>query len=745
MRLSAPPQLAYQTLLISVILYCLHIGLSQPPQVVKADAPDNVFSAARALTVLKDLLQQDQPHPVGSAANQFVRSRIENRLNELGIEFVIQNEWACRHQSNRCAEIENVVATIPGDTPFGATDRESILLMAHYDSVPTSTGAGDDGAAVAAILETARALALEAPLSRPVVLLFTDGEEAGLLGAEAFFGDKNQTRNIGVVLNYEGSGSRGVSRVLRTAPRGSALINLYQQSANPATGNSLSNEVFKRMPNDTDFSTVIRSDLHGIDFAFAEERNHYHTPNDSIANLDLRTLQHHGNNMLPLVRQLLAVDQMPEGEPNVYTDPYGSWVQWPANWQPILVLIAALIFIAALRVNQIRLGQLFVSFTISSFILISAVTGGIIAFKILESRLGPLPGWPAQLWSFRLVLLSAPTLGGLTALWLCQRWSYPQSIIAASALWLLVLSTCLTAFMPDAANLYILALIPATLALLISGFVASDKRLFVNLLSLIAIVPATLGLLQPVEASQGYGWVITLIPAVALFIMLIAPYLLGAVRTLVVVSLITVSASIIWAITAPLYSAHRPQHINFTWYQNQDAGDAYITIRHQGLLPAVLQDGLSLTPFRLLPFSTREFTSWMKLPGVQDGGAGVRILNRTASSVALSVHTRKNIAAIQLYLPASAGLESYNINGQDFSARPSSGEYDAIELTGLFGAQIDIDLQFTAAPPSSAYLANLLYPLPKVMQPFLELRQPLGTSVHQGDQAVSFRTIQLTQ
>jgi acetylornithine deacetylase/succinyl-diaminopimelate desuccinylase-like protein len=189
MRLSFDSTLAYLTLLFCAVLYSLHLWLSQPPEVVKLDAPAEAFSAERALVVLEDLLQQNQPHPVGSAANQFVRSRIEHRLNELGISYDIQTTWACRFQSNRCAEVENIIATIPGNSA-----QKSVLLMAHYDSVPTSVGAGDDAAAVAAILESARALVLEAPLPRPVVLLFTDGEETGLLGPKLFFRMKRSYR-----------------------------------------------------------------------------------------------------------------------------------------------------------------------------------------------------------------------------------------------------------------------------------------------------------------------------------------------------------------------------------------------------------------------------------------------------------------------------------------------------------------------------------------------------------------------
>ena len=455
MKLSVDPKLAYLTLMVSAVFYSLYLWLAQPPLVTSENAPAREFSAQRAMSILEDLLQHNQPHPVGSAANQFVRSRIEAKLDELGIGYSIQSTWACRYQSNLCAEVENIIARIPGDP-----GRESIVLMAHYDSVPTSTGAGDDGAAVAAILETARALSFETPLARPVTLLFTDGEEDGLLGAEAFFADPALIQNIGAVLNYEGSGSKGVSRVLRTAPEGAALIDLYQASANPAIGNSISSEIFKRMPNDTDFSVVIRAGLKGIDFAFAEERNHYHSHNDSIQNLDLRTLQHHGNNMLPLVRQLLAADVIPSGTSMVYLDIYGQWLQWPDSWQPWLILMALLMLAISTRVKRLSFRQLASGCAISLAILISAFVSGFAAFQLLTSVLGPLPGWPANSWGFRIVLFAAPLFGGLLIISLLKHRTTPANLFLTNMVWLFFISLFMVAVLPSAAINFLLALLP---------------------------------------------------------------------------------------------------------------------------------------------------------------------------------------------------------------------------------------------------------------------------------------------
>jgi hypothetical protein len=87
----------------------------------------------------------------------------------------------CYRQYFAAAPVHNVVAVLPGTDPTGC-----ILLVVHHGNQPLTPGAGDNGAAAAALLETARALA-EGPRPRiDVVLVLNDAEENLLFGAEAF-------------------------------------------------------------------------------------------------------------------------------------------------------------------------------------------------------------------------------------------------------------------------------------------------------------------------------------------------------------------------------------------------------------------------------------------------------------------------------------------------------------------------------------------------------------------------------
>lgn len=742
-RLTPDTRLAYLALILSGLLYAAHIWLTEPPQMISKLAPADQFSAERARDTLQILLQQNTPHPVGSAANQFVKSQIEKQLNQLGIEHRTQRKWACRFQSNHCAMVENLVAEIKGQS---ATNK--IVLMAHYDSVPTSIGAGDDGAAVAAILETARILQLEAPLKRGIVLLFTDGEERGLLGAEAFFNHDSEADNISVVLNYEGSGSKGVVRVLRTSDQNEQLIRSYLEIANPVSGNSLSNEIFKWMPNDTDFSVVNRRGLNGIDFSFAEERSHYHTPNDNLKNLNLSTLQHHGNSMLPLVRELINAESISSSRDHeVYTDPYGIGLHWSVASQPWLVLAAAILWLVALLRYSISGSQLIFSAFISLLIPIVATAGGYSLFLLIKWGFGAQPNWPAHLIGFRLVLFAGPLFIALSCMLWLRRWTDPIALALTSWFWWLLITILLTVYMPDAANLWLLALVPATVLLLVSSYLPDQQKLNFLLLTLIGVIPATLAPVLQIESSQGYKLVIGMLLPIGLFLMLVMPHLMGSgLKTVTTSSLLITIIGMGFSLALPLYSELRPQQYNINFYQNEDRQQAYIAVAGQEPIPKALQEqrDFQLSKKQLLPFSTREYSFWTDTPPIHRQAAHLEQITRTGDIISFRITSSKDIAEVAIYLPTEAGLLNFWVDGQQFDHRPAANNsFQSISLIGLYGRPVELQLSLTSADPISGYLVTKYQQLPEPVNSLVDTRTPLGTPVHQGDQALSFGSIKL--
>jgi carboxypeptidase Q len=85
--------------------------------------------------------------------------------------------------SERDEEAYNVVAEIPG----GAKRDELVMMGAHLDSWHAGTGATDNGAGSAVMLEAFRILeALRLPLARTVRLALWSGEEQGLFGSRGY-------------------------------------------------------------------------------------------------------------------------------------------------------------------------------------------------------------------------------------------------------------------------------------------------------------------------------------------------------------------------------------------------------------------------------------------------------------------------------------------------------------------------------------------------------------------------------
>jgi hypothetical protein len=297
-------------------------------QPVPADGPANAFSAERALQHLRAFA--DEPRPTGSAGNDRAREYLVGQLRAGGLAVEVQHAIG-RWDSSGLAtfgEIDNIVATLPGTDPTG-----SVLLVAHYDSAAVGPGASDDGAAVAAILETVRVLRAGGPLRNDLVLLLTDGEEEGLLGAEAFAREHPLARRGGVVVNFEARGVTGPSLMFETSRDNAGLVALFRDAVPHPRGDSSMVEVYRLLPNNSDFSALSAAGFVGYNFAYIEGASHYHTAGDSLANLDRGSVQHHGENMVGLARALGRTDlrTLSSDHDTTYFRVLGTTVGYPAG------------------------------------------------------------------------------------------------------------------------------------------------------------------------------------------------------------------------------------------------------------------------------------------------------------------------------------------------------------------------------------------------------------------------------
>ncbi len=323
------------------------------PGVVPASAPATAFSAERAMRDLQIIAAT--PHPIGTTAHDRVRDYLVDQLRKLGLSDVhVQSATGFNTlQGPLAATVANVVGR-----KRGTGGGPAILLMAHYDAVPRSFGAGDDGAGVAAILETARAIANGPPLERDLIVVFTDAEEDGLLGAEAFVDLHPWAKDVGVVLNFDARGDQGPVYMFQTTPGNSPLIAALAASVADARTNSLTGEVYRHLPSDTDLSIWLHSafGVGAFNFANVGGYTHYHTPIDDLASFDRRVLQQMGDYALGLTRELghTPLTNLRTTDAIYFNAPLVGVIHYPALWALMLAIDSVAIVLVLLGFGVYR-------------------------------------------------------------------------------------------------------------------------------------------------------------------------------------------------------------------------------------------------------------------------------------------------------------------------------------------------------------------------------------------------------
>lgn len=318
------------------------------PESQPAGARSVAFSAERAFVDVE--LLASQPHPIGSAANVRVRDALVGRMAELGLAPQVRPGVGVLQRPAYpdlviAGRVENVVGVLPG------RDRTlpAVAIMSHYDSVPGSPGAADDIMGVAASLEAVRAIKARGVPARDVMLIVTDGEEAGLLGANHFFRRDPLAKRVGLVLNLEARGSAGRVNMFQTSKQNGALIDLFQRTAVRPASSSLSVLIYERMPNDTDMTESLAVGVPGLNYAIIGRQFDYHSATSTPANLERGSLQDMGTQLLAVAAETAFAAELPgkSASPihsNLFGDvliAYPVWVGWV-----LLVVIAALLVFA---------------------------------------------------------------------------------------------------------------------------------------------------------------------------------------------------------------------------------------------------------------------------------------------------------------------------------------------------------------------------------------------------------------
>lgn len=336
------------TLSCMVLLGAGAIGwTSLIPPAVSADFDATAFSAVKAFDHIERIA--GEPRPIGSPANQRTRNYVVTRLREMGLVPELQTIEASDYFGgfDDNVSVVNVMARVAGTDSTGA-----VAMVGHYDTVPTSPGASDDGSAVAIMLESARAILADPPLRNDVIFLFTDGEEpAPRFGSSAFVAGHSWAGDVGFVINLEAAGSGGPSIVTEINGAERRIIERFVAAVPYPVAFSFLTATTELIGGSTsDFASFRARGIPGVELTYLHGSPIYHTWADSPDRLSLRSLQQQGANALALTRHLGDVDLGPSPDDSdsvFFTIGRGLVLHYPTAWALPIVLFAGAVLAGA--------------------------------------------------------------------------------------------------------------------------------------------------------------------------------------------------------------------------------------------------------------------------------------------------------------------------------------------------------------------------------------------------------------
>lgn len=515
--------------LLSVLLFTGIIfacyQLSYPSQT----PPDLYYDGLRVSNKL-ELIEKisRKAHPTGTSNNRDVRRYLVKALQSIGGQVTLQRTTGFNAKHRIAAPIVNVVAEFPASPD---NDRPKLLLLSHFDSAkPFAKGAGDAGSGVAVILEVLRNHLKKHPERKnDIVVVFTDGEELGLLGAHAFVTQHHLADDIGLVLNFEARGSSGPGIMWPETQQGTApLIDMYQSADVPfPVTSSLIYDIYRLLPNDTDMTVFShQGDIPGMNFAFIDDHFNYHTEQDDVRHLSYNSLMHQAlqlHALLPVAVNADLSQLNSSGDHLYFTLPGLGLVVWPELMVWLLIGITWLLAIWACLHGRrqskardwLRSGVVFAGVMAAVYLAIQVLMW--LIYGVFKPELNDLlQGFPY--WGHGYILVTWLLTLSITATVLGRFQGSPSPLVPA-CLWTLVFSYL--AWQMPGGGFLLLPVVVAWIYIIWQQHMPSIQS-YALVFAVVAIMPlALLFTLLPVALGLKMVWVPALL--LAWFLSLFAP------------------------------------------------------------------------------------------------------------------------------------------------------------------------------------------------------------------------------
>jgi hypothetical protein len=743
-----------------------------------ANSPEQ-FDTARAIGRLDKIIGDGKPHPVDSAALEIVRTRLLAEIRALGFAPEVRTHDACRSMGavTRCARVSNIVFRT------GPENGRALMLTAHYDSVDDSPGAGDDGVGVAVWLEVARHLA-DAPPSRPVFFLFTDGEEAALLGAQAFSDNFPDYKvDIDRIINLEARGNRGPAMMFETSHPNATVVGDWARNTTRPVSSSLMTAVYELLPNSTDLTIHLHDRRAGINIAIADGLAFYHTELDDLAHLDLRSVQHMGDQALGATRAWLAASGGSRGE-IVYTDVLARMlVSLPTV--PALVLLGLCLGLAALLMSRpTREADWRVfdwrSFAIGPCLLVSA---GVLAWvgQVVVGLLRPEPAyWTAYPGVLNAAVFLLAGLAAVALLAFVARTATRAALFATGWFWFLAVGVGLAFVVPGVAMIFLVPGIAFVAAAVVARFaprVATIAHAVAAAVALMLVLPLIhlFDIMMGLALAPAFGVLagLALLPALCL----VGPIAERPIAPVVVTAVAGIAALVVAAVV-PAYSRETPLSLDVFAHYDIDARTASVAASAPtGALPSAMRAALPAKPTAVLPGIAAPMAH-TDLPFRAWRNARLQLLTDTTSgdirTVTLRLADTSNVIAtdngndftdvapaeaagspnpaarfIRIRIPAAANplRLTYLPNGRVFPMVKALNGYFVFDCVGRScdGAELKVELKAPVNGPAAPEwtVQGFLTGLPPEAAAVARLRPDWAIQIGTGDATVVTRKFRL--
>jgi len=663
-----------------------------------APAPPADFSPTGARAHLDQLAGVIGPRPAGTDSNAAARAYIIQTLEGAGFDVRVQDTEARRPEVGLAGRVRNVIGLLPGQRP------EAIGIVAHYDSVPESPGGGDNALGVASALEAARVLASRGTRRWSVYILLTDSEESGLLGAAALLDAPGIAARLKTVVNLDSMGADAPVVLFETGPGNGWLTGVWARAAPSPRGASYFYEIYRRMPNDTDFSVFRRAGIPGLNFAAIGDSYAYHSRLDRANRVTDAAILSAGATVVALV-DALEHEDITHRTPDEasYTDLGGlAALSWGPRVDLVLAVLAIALGAAALVRSAAELWRrrgasapvvTLLWTIISGGLVLAAMTGAVTTLRAVREVYHPWYAHPERLVVLLVAIaaVSVAVLARLSAM-LPQAWRparTPATVwLPALTVWVALTAAagwgsprvtflCALPLLAAAGPLAVSGLrpAPARIAALASGgitfvlFARDGVLLFSFLTSLLGLA----GVLVPVWVYPALtaGFAIFLAPPwIALAIDLPSRFTRALLWPLAVLAV----ASFAWAFMAPAYTPSRPLRASMVQVVIPD-GAGHVALASAEPLFAIGAGTPSLVPGRSdvpeLRHAVRgafSVSGRMPAPGPA-GSVSVRTLGSDAGAIELDILAAAPGTSVAVLLPHGVEPRDSSLPGVTVAGR----------------------------------------------------------------------------